>query len=280
MKIVTKNLFASVLAVSALGFSAVAFSQTAPNASAPSATSPNIATTKIDVKLKGYVFGLRMMKASYQGEIKGDTYNLRADLYTSGLGALLKKFRIWATTSGRIGSTRLYPKQHIQQNMDKKHRRVEMNYGANKVAVKIVPRLGSLGKPPATEKQKFDSHDTLSAMLNLMMRGYKFSDKPCEGVIPVFDSKQHYNLRLKSDGTKYIKQDGYKGETIRCKVYYEAISGYDPEDLPDTEEAATPVVVYLAKYDEAGLYIPVKMKYKISSINATIKARDIIISRK
>ncbi len=251
----------------------------APNSFAKSETTANqnTQTTKIDVKLKGYVFGIRMLKASYKGEITGDKYNLRADLYTSGLGALLKKFRIWSTTEGLVSNNGLKPKIHIQQNMNKKNRRVEMKYGADKVDISIVPRLGSLGKPPATEEQKFKSYDTLSAMLNLMMRGYKFTDKPCTGKIPVFDSKQHYYLRLEQDGTKYIKQKGYEGDTIRCKVYYEAISGYDPEDLPDEEEAATPVTVYLAKYDAAGLYVPVKMKYKISSISAIIKARDIKI---
>lgn len=244
----------------------------------PSAKPVNVRRVNIDVKLKGYVFGFRVMKAGYTGVIDGDRYAVRADLYTSGIGALLKKFRIWATTTGVIGKDDLRPVQHIQQNQDKKHRRVELNYSANHVDTKIVPRLGSLGKPPATEKQKFESEDTLSAMLNLMMRGYRFTDKPCTGKIPVFDSKQHYFLRLEPGGTKTIRQRGFKGETIRCNVYYEAVSGYDPEDLPSREEAAKPITVYLARYEKAGLYIPVKMKYKISAISATIKARDIKIT--
>ena len=236
-------------------------------------------STKFDIKLKGYVFGLRVMKANYKGMFNDRAYSVRADLHTSGIGAFMKKFQIWATTQGRIDKNGLNPRQHIQQNMDKKNRRVEMNYGTNKVDVSIVPRLGSLGKPPATEKQKFTSDDTLSALLFMMMRGHKFTGEPCSGKIPVFDSKQHYNLRLQKDGTKRIKQKGYKGDTIRCLVYYEAVSGYDPEDLPSAEEAGAPIKIYLAKYDDAGLYVPVRMSYKISVFNAVIKARDIKISK-
>ncbi len=269
-----------LLSAIALGHARISVAQVKPAVPDPTEAERPVPgkTVKIDVRLKGYVFGFRMMKASYSGYIEDGRYSVRADLYTSGLGALLKKFRIWATTTGVIGQNDLRPLQHIQQNEDKKHRRVEMNYKSDRVDVKIVPRLGSLGKPPATEKQKFESEDTLSAMLNLMMRGYRFTQKPCTGKIAVFDSKQHYYLRLQPDGHKQIRQKGFKGDTLRCKVYYEAVSGYDPEDLPSREEAGTPVTVYLARYDQAGLYVPVRMKYKISSISATIKARDIRIS--
>jgi len=237
------------------------------------------ATTSLDVKLKGYVFGLRVMKANISGTLTDNSYALRADLFTSGLGAFLKKFQIWATTTGRITDKGLRPVQHIQQNMDKKNRRVEMNYGQSAVAISIVPPLGSQGKPPATKKQRFESDDTLSALLNMMMRGYKFTDEPCSGTVPVFDSKQHYLLRMERAGTRKINQKGYKGNTVKCKVYYVPVSGFDPEDLPSAEEAAAPVIMYLAPFEEAGLYIPVRMTYKISFFKAVIKARDINIRK-
>ena len=253
--------------------------QTKAVAQNKAAQNTHVETTKLNVQLKGYVFGLKVMKANFAGTFTDDTYSLRADLYTSGLGAFLKKFQIWSTTSGYVQKTRLRPYAHIQQNMDKKHRRVEMKYAKDTVDISIVPRLGSQGKPPATPKQRFESDDTLTALLDMMMRGYKFTDKPCEGTIPVFDSKQHYLLRMERIGTKRIKQKGYKGNAVKCHVYYEAISGYDPEDLPSAEEAGTPITVYLAPFDEAGLYVPVRMTYKISVFKAVIKARNIQISK-
>lgn len=238
-----------------------------------------VETTSLDVKLKGYVFGLRVMKANISGTLTDDNYALRADLYTSGLGAFLKKFQIWSTTTGRINESGLRPIQHVQQNMDKKNRRVEMDYGQTSVGISIVPPLGSQGTPPATKKQRFESDDTLTALLDIMMRGYRFTDEPCSGTVPVFDSKQHYLLRMEKAGTRKIKQKGYKGDTVKCKVFYVPVSGFDEEDLPSAEEAAAPIIMYLAPFDDAGLYVPVRMTYKISFFKAVIKAREITIRK-
>ncbi len=252
----------------------------AEDKAAPLTAIPAHLNTQVNVKLKGYVFGIKMIRADYKAGFSDTEYTTLAHLKTSGLAALLKKFKITASTTGKIISGDLRPVQHIQQNHDKKHRRVEMNYGAGAVDISIVPRLGSLGTPAASPKQAFESDDAMSALLNIMMRGYKTADAPCSGSVPVFDSKQHYNLRMEPAGTKYIKQRGYKGDSIRCAVYYEPVSGFDPEDLPSTEEASTPILIYLAKFEDAGLYIPVRMTYKISGFKAVIKAREISIVKR
>ncbi|PHR56266.1 MAG: hypothetical protein COA43_13975 [Robiginitomaculum sp.] len=234
--------------------------------------------TQVNIKLKGYIFGLRVMRAEYQTQFSNTEYNAQAELKTSGLGAFLKKFKIWSATEGHFDGTELLPSLHVQQNMDKKNRRVHMRYNNGVVETHIVPRLGSQGKPPASPQQRFESDDTLSALLNLMMRGTKTSSEVCTGKIPVFDSKQHYNLRLQKAGTRRIKQKGFKGETIRCHVFYEPVSGFDPEDLPSTEEKSAPIIMYLAYFKQADIYIPVRMTYKISGLKAVIKAREITIT--
>ncbi|PHR92887.1 MAG: hypothetical protein COA69_06055 [Robiginitomaculum sp.] len=235
------------------------------------------ASITVNVKLKGYLFGFKVLRAEYETAYSETGYRAQAILKTAGLGAFLKKFKIWSATSGRITGTELSPHAHVQQNMNKKHRRVQMAYTENSVHVDIVPRLGSQGVPMASDAQRFESDDTLSALLNLMMRGSITSKMPCTGSIPVFDSKQHYNLRMENAGTRRIRQKGYKGDTIRCHVFYEPVSGFDPEDLPNAEEVAAPITMYLAHFEEAGLYIPVRMTYKISGFKAVIKAREITI---
>lgn len=234
---------------------------------------------EFDFKLKGYVFGLRMIKASYTGWYDENRYTVYSDLKTSGLGALLKKLEIWAVTTGTYSSLGLLPQFHIQQNLDKKNRRVEINYNntAQTIDVAIRPPLGSQGLPPASPQERYSADDTVSAILNLMMRGEKVDQPICSGGVRVFDSKQHYNLRMVQDGTKRLKHEGKKIETIRCLVYYEPISGFDPEDLPNTEEGGTPIKIYLKKYPEIGLYVPVRFTYKISSITAVIKLDEMQI---
>ena len=159
--------------------------------------------THFDFKLKGYVFGLRMITAQYEGVIENGQYTVRSTLKTSGLAALLKKLKIWAITEGRYNQNGLRPLTHTQQNLDKKSRRVEMAYDNNirRVSVAINPPIGSQGIPPASPQERFEAHDTLSAILNIMMRQPQnnighINAPLCEGDVKVFDSKQHYALRL------------------------------------------------------------------------------------
>ena len=119
----------------------------------------------------------------------------------------------------------------------------------------------------------------MSAILNMMMTGHKLEGEFCNGSVRVFDSKQHYNLRMERSGTKTIKYDGDKYEAMRCLVYYEPINGFDPEDLPNTEEGGTPVKVYFINDEELGLYIPLRFTYKISGFKAVIKLKDMQIQK-
>jgi hypothetical protein len=238
---------------------------------------PDADTTQIRLKLKGYVFGIRIVRSDVITQFGETDYAVYADAKSSGLAALLKKMEIWSATKGRYDQSGLRPDWHVQQNTDKKNRRVEMNYDrtAGAVNIAIVPRLGSQGVPPATPRERYTANDTLSGILRLMMMGTQVSGELCEGRVPFFDSKQHYNLRLERVGTRRVKFDGGKGDTIHCRAYYEPISGYDPEDLPSEEEAATPVNVYFKYYEEAGIHVPVRFTYKISGFTAVVKADDI-----
>ncbi len=252
-----------------------------PPASYLAPIAPETGETAFDFSLSGYVFGLKMIKARYKGEFDGETYRVFSDLKTSGLGALLKKLRIWAVTDGRYDARGMYPLTHTQQNLDKKNRRVQMDYdyGTRRVAVDINPPIGSQGVPPASEDERFAADDVMSAILNMMMRGHTVSEDFCTGGVKVFDSKQHYNLRMERAGTKTVKYDGDKYEAMRCQVYYEPISGFDPEDLPNTEEGGTPVKVYFINREDLGLYVPLRFTYKISGFTAVIKLKDMEIRK-
>ena len=240
---------------------------------------PNADDTQIRLKLKGYVFGIRIVRSDVITVFDDRDYTIYADAKSSGLAALLKKMEIWAISQGRHSRSGLKPDWHVQQNTDKKNRRVEMNYNrlASRVDIAIVPPLGSQGIPPATPRERYTANDTLSGIMHLMMMGTKVNGQLCTGRVPFFDSKQYYNLRLERIGTKRVKFDGDKEETIHCRAYYEPLAGYDPEDLPSEEEAATPVDVYFKYYEEAGVHVPVRFTYKISGFKAVVKADDIEI---
>lgn len=229
---------------------------------------------QFDFDMKGYVFGLRMIRINYLGYETETDYAAYVDLKTSGLGALLRKLDIWSVTRGTIlPEGRLRPDFHVQQNTDKKNRRVEMNYDheAERVTVEIVPPLGSQGIPPARPEERYSAFDTVSILLQMARQGRFGEETLCKGAVPVFDSKQRYNLRLEPVGPRRVKFLGDKQEAIHCHAYYEPISGFDPEDLPSEEEAGTPVNVYFDYVPETDLYVPMRFTYKISGFTAVIK---------
>ena len=234
--------------------------------------------TRIDAKLKGYVFGIKVIDADYDGWVGAETYALRSNLETAGLGALVQKLRVWAVTEGRWDATGLYPVRHLQQNRDKKKRRVEMEYGPDRVEVSVIPPNGSQGTPPASMAEKVSSDDTLSSLLNIMMRRTFMGAGMCAGTVPVFDSKQHYALRLVDRGADDRKLGDYAkvvgGPVRRCDIYYEPVSGFDAEDLPDADEGATPVKMWLGEVPDpggGGYDVPMRFSYKISGFKAVIK---------
>jgi hypothetical protein len=236
-------------------------------------------STQFAFTLKGYVFGLRLIKASYLGYESDAAYAAYTDMRTSGLGALLKKLDIWAVSRGIVRPDgTLRPDFHVQQNTDKKNRRVEMNYdnAAETIDVNIVPRLGSQGVPAASPEERFAAYDTVTALLHMTRKGRQDADSLCVGSVPIFDSKQHYNLRLAPVGTSRVKFLGDKQEAIHCYAYYEPVSGFDPEDLPDEEEAGTPIDIYFQYYPEVDMHVPVRFAYRISSFKAVIKMTGLI----
>ncbi|WP_298913477.1 DUF3108 domain-containing protein [uncultured Algimonas sp.] len=236
--------------------------------------------TQFAFTLKGYVFGLRLIKASYLGYESDRTYAAYTDMRTSGLGALLKKMDIWAVTRGRIAPDgAMRPDFHVQQNTDKKNRRVEMNYdnAARTIDVAIVPPLGSQGVPPASPEQRYGAFDTITTLLHMARRGRGDAADLCRGRVPVFDSKQHYNLRLEPVGDGRAKFLGDTQPAIHCHAFYEPVAGFDPEDLPDAEEAGTPVDVYFRYYPSADLHVPVRFSYKVSGFTAIIKMSELVL---
>ncbi len=235
--------------------------------------------TAFDFHLKGYVLGVPIIKARYKGLYGEAHYQLYTDLKTAGLGALLKKLRIWATTQGRWDKAGMHPQSHTQQNLDKKNRRVEMDYDyqAKTVAISIVPPNGSLGIPPASPKEQFTADDVVSAIFKILLTGQALPGVLCQDTVQVFDSKQRYNLRLERLGTSKVDFDGQAYEAVKCHAYYEPVSGFDPEDLPSTEEMNTPVKIYFINHPEYDINIPVRFSYKIKNFKAVVKLKSMEI---
>jgi len=148
---------------------------------------------------------------------------------------------------------------------------------AQNVDVTIIPRLGSQGVPPASPQERYAADDTVTTILQLMMRGQRLDAELCTGDMRVFDSKQHYNLRMVQDGTRTLRFEGERVETIRCLVYYEPINGFDPEDLPDADDEGKPIKIYMMRSEALGIHVPIRFTYPVGALMAVIRMEDMQI---
>lgn len=237
---------------------------------------PEGQVTKFRVDYAGSLFILPIGELTVNGNLSRHGYSMRTDMRSSGFGKLSKGGDTMSTSLGFYNANGIRPHNHVIQKDNKKNRRVEIKYDAQgNPSTSIVPAFGSMGVPPATEQERREGVDAMSAILKLMMTGHSYGEAPCTGVLPVFDGKQRYDLRLEPAGAKTIRQKSYSGETVRCHIYMETVSGYDPEDLLTEEEASTPIEVYLANFEQAGLWVPVRFDYRISGIKVNIRATNI-----
>ena len=252
-----------------------------PDPSFSNLAPPAKGEVSFEYKLKGYVFGLKVITAHYKGMIGKTDYSLYSDLRTSGLAALLKKQRLWSHTAGFFGEEDLKPVRHVQQNMDKKSRRIEMfyNYKRDRLEQKVKPRFGSMGVPPATKSQAMNSDDVNSTLLKVALTGHRMGGTICNDTIPVYDGKQHYTIRMKKVEDTTYNFKGKRYPALKCHAFLNPISGYDPEDLPSTDERRKPVTVYLINRPEYGFYMPVKFSYKVCAFKATVKVAEAKITK-
>jgi len=274
------SLLAATLGLS-LALPANANDPRSPDPAYVAAPIPAKGEISFDYKLSGYVFGLKLISARYKGLVGKDSYSVYSDMKTSGLAALLKKQRLWSYSGGNYNKADLKPVTHIQQNLNKKSRRIEVDYDykKNKLSQTVVPRHGSMGTPPATPAQAFGSDDVNTAMLKVLLTGYAMDGEVCKDTIPVYDGKQHYNLRMTKVSEGTLKFDGKKYPSVRCNAYFDPISGFDPEDLPSAKEQSKPVKVYLIERKDYGMYMPVKFTYKVGGFKATVKVKKATLKK-
>ena len=256
---------------------------------------PERGDTHFSFKIKGYVLGIKMISGHYEGVIGSENatgktkYAVRTKIRSSGLGAMLKKLNIWSITKGHFTKDKFTPDTHVQQNLERRARRVEMSYDnlAETIDVGITPPVSTQGVELPSMAERYNGTDAVTTFLNMMVRSpseltdptkRRFNEHLCEGDINVFDSKQHYALRMNRNGTKRSRFLGKRVEAIRCMVHYVPINGFRAKDLPSDEEKSTPVKVYLSYVPELDLYVPFRFSYKISSIRAIVRVSDIWVN--
>lgn len=205
-----------------------------------------------------------------------DRYTASTEIGAAGLAALFTDFDIRAEVSGVFEAGLPVPDRYAHvERTGRKVRAVDVAFEGRLAVSTAEPPFGSLGQPPASDSERTGVFDPMTAVFFLSEAISASGGPVCDGSIPVFDGKQRYDLRLEAAGVETVRTRGWRGEARVCRIWYEPISGYDPEDYPSADELSHPLTVWLAPLFDGEAHIPVRLHTRAGFGGITIEAQEV-----
>ncbi|WP_295691978.1 DUF3108 domain-containing protein [uncultured Maricaulis sp.] len=197
-------------------------------------------------------------------------YAAESYIEAAGLAALFTDFDIRAEVSGQGGNGAREPQiyEHVERT-GSKVRSVRIEFSDIVARSEAEPPFGSWGVPPASDSDRTDVIDPMTAFFELSRR--LEGGEGCQGRLAVFDGKARYDLRLETVGTDRVRTRAWRGDALLCHAWYEPISGYDPEDYPSASELRHPLVLWLAPIAGDSAYLPVRLHTRAGFGGVTIE---------
>jgi len=185
-------------------------------------------------------------------------YRHKIEIRTTGLPALLSKFRATAIAEGRLDAGRPAEPSHYDATYDLRKRR------DRRVSMKFVARAGTVvaergpddtsGKPPLAEKFRSNAVDPLSAFERV--RGaLRAPRRAADGsfTVPVYDGARRFDIL----GRILPKKDAVDG-TLRAELTLRPIAGFKGETSEDGDPDTAPRKVDLLVTDD-GRMVPLSI---------------------
>lgn len=246
-------------------------------ASGDEAEAPIMAAHGVSIEYTGSVMVFQVANIAIRGEFEEDTYAATARFTAAGLAALFTDADIEAGVSGYRGTDGpgLEPWHYSHLNhASSKNRIVAIDFPDGVAMPDINPPFGNMGEPPATDEERADAQDPLSALLSMGLGAAAADGSHCNGRIPVFDGRARYNLRFEDGGSKHVRTRAWRGEALICHAYYEPIAGYEVDEFPSEEEISEPISFWLAPINGGQMYVPIKIRSNAGFGGVTVTARS------
>jgi hypothetical protein len=211
-----------------------------------------------------YVGGLFL--GSINTEVKEDHGNYRISTSASSSKTFEWAFR-WiakAQSVGLIEPAKVAPFVHRHESAwNDNMRTATMNYtDSGKVTVKTTGKQSTDPNKysPVDPASLTNSIDPMSAILqvtNQLEAGQK-----CNALVPVFDGRRRYDIKLTDSGEKLFKPSRYsvfQGEAIGCKIDIVKKGGFK-RDFDENVQLDQDLIIWAAAPVEGGRIVPVRMQ--------------------
>ncbi|MCC5994806.1 MAG: DUF3108 domain-containing protein [Oceanicaulis sp.] len=229
----------------------------------------------VAARYTGYVLALPIGRVELEARLGAGDYSAQATAQAAGLAALFTDVRIDSQVEGRIECGRARPVSYAHdERTGRKHRRIDMSFDNRIARATASPHFSDPGDPPATDSDRAGAIDPMTAVL--MLSQSMTGRRECSGLLPVFDGRHRYNLRLQARGREHVRTPAWRGEALVCDAFYEPISGYTERQRPSPRDLRRPLTLWLAPLDN-GHHLPVRLQTR-AGFGVLIELRSLEMS--
>lgn len=224
-----------------------------------------------------YTGGLKTISAALQiSEDQEDDYQMRMDARTDGLLSLFKKWQGTMKTQGHeLPGGEMLPSWHKAVSVWPDNTQIKQfrwNENGTLTALSIRDKDEEKGLNEKKRELARNAVDILSASLAIMENAGE--QGTCGGKTEVFDGKRRFQLTAIDKGWDTLNRSRYNqyaGRALRCEIriipqdgnWHKKLKGW-MSIQGEGKEAGSAPVVWLAKLDEDGPAVPVKVMAKTS----------------
>ena len=231
------------------------------------AEEPPAAATRIVADYRVDLADFNLGSFRFTTLLKGSDYQMRGEGRFSMLGGLLYDWRATTTSSGKVTSSGPEPTMYA------------FSYGGGGESAQLrmffdggaVTRLSTAPEKKSTPRDIPVTKEQLVGVLDPMTAAFlrAHSDnsdgdlKVCDQTIPVFDGEWRFNLVLTPKRKARVQKEapsGYSGYAAVCRVRFNPISGYRPDDPNIKVMSHTDAIeVWLVSLPGTAMYVPYRI---------------------
>jgi hypothetical protein len=211
--------------------------------------------------------GLPVYAARFTGAWNGERYAMRFEAEALGLARLANTTTIDWETRGRFEAAAPRPEHFEQTNTFRRQiRRITLAYRGNGApAVSVVPPESPGKRPPVPEALKAGTLDPLSAAFAAV--AMPADTRRCGYATKVFEGLRRTDVRLDhagSERTPVHRVRGFERQALVCLMHAKRVAGYEEKHFRQHPEPLPPAMLWVARHAEAGLWLPVQLRFDSS----------------
>jgi len=221
------------------------------------------AAETFNIRYEIYAGGFKALTLDTRAVLAERTYDIDVALKTAGWIDWLISFH---QKLGSRGVTEASTQPLLYQSDGVflgKRRTTRLDYRADgAIEAALNPPNENDERTPVPDSMKPGTIDPVSVLVAVNHAAAK-GGLPCSGKAPVFDGRRRFNLVMVDDGVAPVEPTQYSpfsGPAVRCRITMERLGGFmpNPRFNPETENRVH--VLYLARFGETGVWLPVRME--------------------